>query len=270
MTKAEKVAEVQSVKKKQVIRSPKYPLITITDAIAKTRVIYQYEKKAKTTAAVALGHLGYNTQTGAAARVLSALQQYGLIDKTDGQYHVSDQAFRIFNLPEGDLERTKLMREAALKPTLFKELLSKYPDGLPSDATLKSYLIINKDFNENSVDYFFKVFKASINLARPFDEDYTGEEKTEDEPPEEELGMQTPVTATINKSGLKPPPAAPVGHKDFPLYLSQSQKAVLYIPAAISRTDYELLKKQIEHSLSIIEATSLLSEDNNKQTGEGE
>jgi hypothetical protein len=260
MANAAQVAKVDSTKKKQVIRSPKYPLITITDALAKAKVIYQYEKKAKTTAAVVLGHLGYKNATGLAARVLSALQQYGLLDKSDSQYRISEQAFKIFNLTEDDPERARLMREAALKPALFKELLSKYPDDLPSDATLKSYLVIHKDFNENSVESFFKVFKGAIDLAKPYTEGYTSAELHGDQDPPEVQDIQTP---SLNRLGQKqpPPPVIPVGHKDFPLYLSQSQKAVLYIPASISRKDYELLKKQIEHSLSIIEATSLLSED---------
>jgi hypothetical protein len=45
------------------------------------------------------------------------------------------------------------------------------------------------------------------------------------------------------------------------LYLSKSQKATLYIPASLTRKEYDLLKKQIESSLDIIEATILTEEE---------
>jgi hypothetical protein len=47
----------------------------------------------------------------------------------------------------------------------------------------------------------------------------------------------------------------------FPLYLSKKQKASLYVPDSITRKDFELLKRQIEHSLSIMEATILIDDD---------
>jgi hypothetical protein len=224
MANTPQAAEAASTKKKkQIVRSPKYPLITITEALAKARVIYQYEKKAKTTAAVILSHIGYKTQTGLAARVFSALQQYGLLERSDSQYHISDRAFKIFNLPDGDPERAALMKEAALMPVLFKELVSKYRDGLPSDATLKSYLVIHKDFNENSVEYFFKVFKAAIDLAKPFDADYTADQRSEAEMPEGEQGMESsalPNREHSRKSGGQnplPPPRPAGGAMNAPL-----------------------------------------------------
>lgn len=261
MAKALQPVENQTAKK-TVIRSPKYPLLTLQSALTKAKVIYGYEKRVKTTIAVVLSHLGYSTQVGLPARVLSALLQYGLLEKAGDKVGISERAFRIFNLPEDSDERESLIREAALKPALFKELVNEYPTGLPSDAALKSYLIINKAFNENRIGEFFKVFKAAIDLAKPFDGDYTGEQQSQEEEAEgEQEQVMDSSTPTVQRQGHKPPPpAVPAGHKDFPLYLSQSQKAVLYIPAAMSRKDYELLKKQIEHSLSIIEATSLVSE----------
>jgi hypothetical protein len=46
-------------------------------------------------------------------------------------------------------------------------------------------------------------------------------------------------------------------HRYFPLYLSNNEKAVLYVPATISPKDFDLLKKQIEIHLAVIQATSV-------------
>jgi hypothetical protein len=47
----------------------------------------------------------------------------------------------------------------------------------------------------------------------------------------------------------------------FPLYLSKHQKATLLIPASLTRKEYDLLKEQIQNSLSVIEATILTEEE---------
>jgi len=55
-------------------------------------------------------------------------------------------------------------------------------------------------------------------------------------------------------------PPAPKGQLPFPLYLSQSQKVMLYVPASMTRKEYNLLKRQIENSFPVMEAT-ILAED---------
>ena len=50
-------------------------------------------------------------------------------------------------------------------------------------------------------------------------------------------------------------------HRYFPLYLSNNERAVLYVPSAISSKDFDLLKKQIEIHLAVVQATSVTSDD---------
>jgi hypothetical protein len=46
-------------------------------------------------------------------------------------------------------------------------------------------------------------------------------------------------------------------HRYFPLYLSNNERAVLYVPSQISSKDFDLLKKQIEIHLAVVQATSV-------------
>ena len=50
-------------------------------------------------------------------------------------------------------------------------------------------------------------------------------------------------------------------HRYFPLYLSNNERAVLYVPSAISSKDFDLLKKQIEIHLAVVQATSVTTDD---------
>jgi hypothetical protein len=43
--------------------------------------------------------------------------------------------------------------------------------------------------------------------------------------------------------------------KYFPIYLANNKRAILYVPATITAKEYTLLKRQIETSLMVIEAT---------------
>jgi hypothetical protein len=58
---------------------------------------------------------------------------------------------------------------------------------------------------------------------------------------------------------------APKGQLPFPLYLSKTQKAVLYVPSSLSRKELKLLTEQIQNSLSVIEATILSDESDEPQ-----
>jgi hypothetical protein len=64
-------------------------------------------------------------------------------------------------------------------------------------------------------------------------------------------------------------PLIPAGQREFPLYLTNHQRGVLYIPAEMSKSDYDLLKQQIENHLKIILLTSVKdSEDNARMNQE--
>lgn len=267
-------AKANTAPKRQVLRGPKWPAFNVTDALNKSKVIYSFEKKSPTTADVMLGHLGFKTRTGPANRTLAALRQYGLLEKKGKLYHISDSAWKIFILPENDPERQQLIRSLALKPALFRELVALYSDGLPSDATLRSYLILNKGFNENTVGRLINIFKANVDIAKPYEKGYSlGDSASDDEDDYEEEGeeVEIPTAQEQNRKVSPIPPAnrgqgggatpEPPAGMHFPIYLLNGKQAALYVPSAMSKREWELLKKQVEHHLMIAEATALVEDE---------
>lgn len=241
--------------KKGPLRSPKYPSLTFADAETKAKLIYQAERRSPTTANVIYQHLGFKKKTGPAGRAVSALRQYGFLEESGGQFRVSERAHRYFNLPEDNPERESIKRELAMKPRLFKEIVAHYADGLPSDATLKSYLVLEKDFNENSVEQFIRGLKAAIAIAKPYDAGYTPSDDSDDD--EQDESEEETMDAQVERKGGEPPPPPAKGQLPFPLYLSKTQKAMLYVPASLTRKEYQLLRTQIEHTFLVMEATVL-------------
>ena len=124
-----------------------------------------------------------------------------MTEEKPGKFRISDSSFRYFELPPDDPERQKILRAAALRPAVFKELINRHKDGvLPSDAALRSYLVLEKSFNPNTVEDFIRVFRQTIAIAKPFDAGYT-------EPPNEDSVMEVPP---VQPPTSLTPPNAPV------------------------------------------------------------
>ena len=161
----EKEPQTTDARKRSVLRSPKYPGLTFNDALARVRTVYDNDKRSPVKPETVLEHLGLAPGSGPANRILSALKQYGLLDEREGKLKVSDAAYRIIHLSEESPERVRALREAALKPQVIQDVLVEYPDGLPSDANLRDYLIGEKQFNPDAVSFFIKVLRDNLAVA---------------------------------------------------------------------------------------------------------
>src|SRR4029077_17042399 len=88
--------------KRAVHRSPNYPQISLKEALAKVRKIYEADKRAGSHVDVALSHMGFNTKNGASLSALSALKKFGLMEEKEGRVFPTQRAIEILNFPEGD------------------------------------------------------------------------------------------------------------------------------------------------------------------------
>ena len=253
-------------------RSPNYPFINLEKAIERTRQIYDADRRHEVPVkVVSEKRWEYKPGSSQGDQTLGALRAFGLVEVAGSgdkrMVKISDRAYRILASAQDAPERIK---DAALSPTLHGELWQKYgTDGLPSDDVIRNYLLFERPggrFNEDVVDSFIGRFKETISFAKLDSSDKLRGAVLgglDEEKPEYEVDvvMNSDVTQVHPKQN--PPPAVGVGQKDFPLYLSNNKRAILYVPATMTAKDYELLKRQIENHLLVIEATSI-SEDEAK------
>lgn len=200
-------------KKKRVLqRSPNFPMIDLPDAIAKARRVYQAERRNAVSRPAILKDLGFKSETGHAARVVSALLQYGLLEKVGDNLRLSERGNSILNLSDGSADRRAAITEAAKRPNLFGELLGTYADGLPSDNGIRDHLVGAKQFNPTSVDQFIKVFRSTVDFANLRPDGDGGEADS----PETEEGMDTQVDDTGDAKGKAKPLIPPAqGEKEL-------------------------------------------------------
>lgn len=157
-------------KRGAVHRSPAFPAIDLRAAIDRARTFYQYEKRSAANVFVASKHWGYSPQSSGGKQVLAALIAFGLMeDKGSGdqrQVKLTDLALRILLDERPDsTERDAELRRSALTPRIHAEIFAKWADELPSDPNLRHYLLVEKKFNENSVDDFIKELRSTAEFA---------------------------------------------------------------------------------------------------------
>ncbi len=160
-------------KKKAIHRSLRYPGMSLEDAIERVRIVYENEKRTPASGEVIVGHFGLKAGTGPANRVISALRQYGLLENRGEQLRVSDSAFKILHLSDDSPERIQAVREASRKPIIIQDVISAFPEGLPSDANLRNFLIQQKNFNPDSIEFFIRVLRKNLSLAPLDPSEYT-------------------------------------------------------------------------------------------------
>ena len=218
---------MEEVKKRH--RSPSYPTIGLREAIERLGKFYKTDGKAGAPPAIAVKHMGYSTAHGAAYSALSALKKFGLVAESNGRIVPTQRAIEIVNLQETDARRIQAIRDAAVAPTIYLQLIDENPDGLPSDESMESELTTYKDFNPNAVKGFVKDFRDTLEFAGLSDLAVLGL----DVEGQEEILMDTaePVSAQVSQGPVRlPTGAVGVAPGQRPRTVAETQRAAAVLP----------------------------------------
>ena len=163
-------AETESSAKRSRTRSPSYPYLDLPTALEKVTVLWNVEGRHPAAVSVAMQHWGYKEESSTGYSCVAALKKFGLVDH-DGmgetrQIRLSALALAILldRDPASD-DRRDALRRAALNPRIHAELWERYGADLPSDQTLRRFLVIERNFNEASVDELLAEYKATVAFA---------------------------------------------------------------------------------------------------------
>ena len=163
-------AELVLPSKRQRTRSPSYPYLDLQGALEKAAVLWHAEGRHAASISVVMQHWGYKEESSTGYSCVAALKKFGLVDH-DGmgetrQMKLSGLALRILldDDPQSE-ERRAALREAALGPRIHAELWERYGIDLPSDQSLKRFLVLERSFNEASVDELLAEYKGTMAFA---------------------------------------------------------------------------------------------------------
>ena len=145
-------------------RSPIYPATDLAAALEDIRRVYQQETRGPFVSEVAARALGYKSLSGPARKRLSALRQYGLlVQKRGGEARLSERALTLVLGRSASREYQAALREAALEPPLFRELVESSEDS--SEESLRHSLIVERGFTPSGASEVLKAFHRTMALA---------------------------------------------------------------------------------------------------------
>lgn len=155
---------------KKRIRSPAYPYVSLPKAIEYARKFWGKETRNFASILIASTHLGFASVTGPAGQIIAALTQFGLMEssgeKATRKVKLTDHAIRILGATDQKSATfMALIKRSALLPKLYADLMSKYPSGLPSDASLRHELEYERGFNPGVVADVVRAFRETVSFA---------------------------------------------------------------------------------------------------------
>lgn len=131
-------------------RSPSYPTLSLEQAIEMAGKVHKANRTNVISRETAARDMGYSGLTGRSLTVLGSLAQYGLLEKAGkGDVKITRRAVEILH-PVEEAHRAEAIIEAATAPTLFRTLHERFPEGVPSENALRSFMV-QSDFNDVAI-----------------------------------------------------------------------------------------------------------------------
>jgi len=156
-------------------RSPSYPSCGLTEAVNLARKIWTKEQNTAVSPDVAAKAMGYNSLSGPARTYVATLKQFGLLSRDKHGLKLSQLAVEILHAAN-ETERLHALRQAALKPEIFKRLNETHI--VASEDALRSHLITRMGFSETGARRLAESFRDTVAFAKlneqvysPFDRD---------------------------------------------------------------------------------------------------
>lgn len=173
-------------KKPKQGRSPAYPGLTIQQALAKAKSLHDAEGTYAVPMPSAFAAWGYGAKSSGGRETRAALKYYGIItvegDNDSGKVKLTEKALRVLlDEREDQSEKRAIIRELALTPSIHKQLLEKFPDGIKSDATVQHYLVFDEGYNKSAAGELVGEFKATADYAGLYKPDTVLDIKTSEQ-----------------------------------------------------------------------------------------
>ncbi len=226
-------------------RSPNYPALGLSETIELARTLWTKEKRTAVPAEVAAKAIGYKGLSGPARTKLSALKKYGLVEEDRQGVHISDLAMRIIH-PEHPQEAESALKEAALKPDLFRELFESHIEA--SDDALRAHLL-RRDFSEAGARHLIAAFRDTLTIAKLSGSGYDSAKSPKEAEAmagtTHEVRLGESLTATDQARGGKP--------RSYSWALSTDSSAELRIVGdSLTKAEAERLRQYVDLTLAAL------------------
>lgn len=240
---------------KVMLRSPRYPIIGLREALEKAQAVYKADNRNKIPKHLVAGHMGYSGLNGASLGIISAVTKYGLLEGGRDAMWITPRAVDIFEREPNDPDRAAALVAAADEPELFRALKEAFPEKA-SDAALRSFLITKREFLPQSAERLVRAYRETRELVDAECGSYSS-------PSQEDYAVQTAHAPSPRPATAPPPPMPPVG--DAPPragerelvtgMLSKGSSFRLVVSGAVGVKEIERLIRKLELDKEILADT---------------
>jgi hypothetical protein len=154
-------------------RSPGFPSIDLSAALERARDLYRVSPKHPVPLAVAAEEWGYSPKSSTNLITAAALKRYGLVrdvgSSESRQLALTEDGRELAFLDQDRDESprwSQLVREAALRPKIHRQVLDHFGGPLPDDRVVLQYLLFELGFaDEAAAKAFLRELRATLRFA---------------------------------------------------------------------------------------------------------
>jgi hypothetical protein len=226
-------------------RSPNYPRLDLSAALALARKAFEEDHRNKMSKTALANHLGHEGLSGPALSKIGVLRTYGLVEGSGDELRITDDAVTALMAPEGSSGRDDALRRLAEHPSLFREIRKEYPTTLPSVSNL-TYWLIKRDYTQEAAAQAAKAYLNTMRLVFGPEGDHNKPEPQDDSA----MPMQKAARHQSSFSPAQRPPSsvAPIpatGTRQEVITLDEGDVIVSF-PETLSAESFDDLKDHLE------------------------
>lgn len=146
------------------IRSPRYPIIGLREAIQKAELVYRTDYRNKIPKELVAQHIGYSGLNGKSLGIISALTKYGLLEGSRESMWATDRLVDIVEREPGDPDRIMAIKEAAMAPEPFSDIAKQFPEKA-SDQAIRAFLISKRQYLPESAARLIRSYRETLEVV---------------------------------------------------------------------------------------------------------
>jgi hypothetical protein len=154
-----------------VSRGPNYPFIDLERAIERMLIVVEKGGARQKMPPETFYKLwGLGAKSSNSRQTLAALNSYNLVEYvgkgTDRKAQITELGLRIaLDKRPNSAEKDMAIREAALAPSIFRDLYEKYGPLMPDDVVIETFLTLERQFNDEGAKAVLRHFKETVSFA---------------------------------------------------------------------------------------------------------
>jgi len=144
-------------------RRRRYPSISLPEAVAALEAIHRNVGPHGATRLTLAEALGYSSLSGAARAKIASIAYYGFLERAGDRSRISLLGRKVL-IPKSEEERKQALREAAVRPELFRELMERHA-GSPIPTMLRNLLVREHQLLPSVSESVEQAFRETVECA---------------------------------------------------------------------------------------------------------